>query len=152
MIKREVKGCTVDIYRHTGRVFQEWTLKNTNITQTDVMSPDILSLQTFCPHGRFVPQICLQMFCLQTFCLLIVSPDVLPCLTFCPAGRFFPQDVLSRLTFCPSGHLVLDRMSLDVLFGHWWYGTSPKLRCRSKYCCDVWMVGRLQLKSAKPWY
>jgi hypothetical protein len=40
--------------------------------QKDVLSPDVLSLRTFCPAGCFVRR------------------------TFCPAGRFVPPDVLSH--------------------------------------------------------
>ncbi len=39
------------------------------ISQKDVLSPDVLSLWTFCPHGRYV------------------------CRMFCPAGRFVPTDI-----------------------------------------------------------
>ncbi len=72
-----------------------------NIIQTDVMSPDVLSLQTFCPHGRFVPQmLCIWMFCPHR-CFV--------CRTFCPSGYFvspdfFPPDVLSL--YVMSGHFV----------------------------------------------
>ncbi len=47
------------------------------ISQRDVLSPDVLSLRTFSPHGHFV------------------------CWMFCPARRFVPLDVLSLRTFCP---------------------------------------------------
>jgi hypothetical protein len=75
-----------------------------NMTQEDVLSMEVLSPQTFCPHGCFVR---------RTFCL----PDVLSAghfvhWTFCPYGRFVrrmfclygcfvPKDILSLRTFCP---------------------------------------------------
>jgi hypothetical protein len=69
-----------------------------NMTQMD-MSPDILSLWTFCLLGCFVPpMLYLRMFCLR---------DVLSLLTFCLAGCFVPPDVL-----------LLYVMSPDVLSGH----------------------------------
>jgi hypothetical protein len=75
------------------------------ISQKDVLSPDVLSLRTFCPAGRFIP------------------PDVLSHGTFCPSGHFVPRtlclsdlmspavmspDVLSP-DVCPSGHFVSRR-------------------------------------------
>jgi hypothetical protein len=59
-----------------------------NITQTDVMSLDVLSLRTFCRHRHFVP----QMLCPGMFC---------PSRMFCPTGCFVPPDI------CPSGRFVL---------------------------------------------
>jgi hypothetical protein len=50
---REIKDCTVDIYRHTGRIFREWALKNGSDGR--LIPPDVLSRRTFCPSGRFVP-------------------------------------------------------------------------------------------------
>jgi hypothetical protein len=48
------------------------------ISQKDVLSPDVLSLRTFCPAGCFV------------------STDVLSLRTFCLYGHFVPMDVLSH--------------------------------------------------------
>ncbi len=45
-----------------------------------------LSLRTFCPYGRFVPQV-------------VLSPEVLSLKTFCPPGRFVPPDVFSPRRF-----------------------------------------------------
>ncbi len=64
-----------------------------NMTQTDVLSTDVLSSRTFCPpdilsNGYFVQ---------RTFC----PHGRFVRLTFCRYGRFVPTDVLSLRTFCP---------------------------------------------------
>jgi hypothetical protein len=81
-----------------------------NMTQTDVLSTDVLSPRTFCPHGRFVR---------RTFCPTdVLSPrtfcptDVLSLRMFCRYGRFVPTDVLSLRTFCP-------RTFCPRTFCHW---------------------------------
>ncbi len=61
------------------------------ISQKDVFSPDVLSLRTFCPHGRLV------------------------CRTFCPYGCFVSTDVLFPQTFCPSDVMSPAVLSPDVL-------------------------------------
>jgi hypothetical protein len=67
------------------------------MTQTDVLSTDVLSPRTFCPHGCFVR----RTFCLmdvlspRTFCLT----DVLSLWMFCPR-TFCPRTFCPR-TFCP---------------------------------------------------
>jgi hypothetical protein len=81
------------------------------MTQTDVMSPDILSLQTFCHHGCFVPRMLQYVtgYFVPTDVLSagrFVPPDVLSRRMFCPSGCFVPPDVLSLRTFCPSGRFV----------------------------------------------
>jgi hypothetical protein len=82
------------------------------MSQKDFLSPEVLSLRTFCPARHFVH---------RTFCPAgcFVPPDVLSRRMFCPAGRFVPPDVLSRRTFCPYGHSV-PRMS--------------RLLCRQMFC------------------
>jgi hypothetical protein len=81
-----------------------------NMTQTDVLSTDVLSPRTFCPHRRFVR----RTFCPtdllspRTFC----PTDVLSLRTFCPHGRFVATDVLSTDVLSP------DILSPDVLSGH----------------------------------
>jgi hypothetical protein len=62
------------------------------MTQTDVLSLDILSLRTFGPYWHFVPKDVLSHGC-------YVSRRLVHRM-FCPSERFVPQDVLS--TFCPS--------------------------------------------------
>jgi hypothetical protein len=62
------------------------------------LSMDVLSLQTFCPHGRFV-------------CRMLCPTDVLSLRMFCPTdvlsdGRFVATDVSSPRTFCPYGRYV----------------------------------------------
>jgi hypothetical protein len=81
------------------------------MTQTDALSPDVLSLQTFCPHGCFVP----QMLCLRMFC----PHERFVCQTCCPFGCFVPFDVLSLRMFCPST-LCLQTLGL---------GTYLSVRC-----------------------
>jgi hypothetical protein len=71
------------------------------MTQTDILSTDVLSPRTFCPHGRFVR---------RTFC----PPDVLSDGRSVPTdvlsdGCFVATDVLSPRTFCPYGHFVHGR-------------------------------------------
>ncbi len=86
-----------------------------NMIQTDILSPDVLSTRTFCPHGCFFS----RMLCRRTFrpSGRFVRPDVLSVRTFflpdvlsagrfvspdiLSAGRLVPPDVLSRRTFCP---------------------------------------------------
>ncbi len=75
------------------------------ICKKDVLSPDVLSLRTFCPAGRFV------------------STDVLSLQTFCLYGGFVPTDVLSHGRYVSgcfvSGCFVpTDVLSPDVLSGH----------------------------------
>jgi hypothetical protein len=116
------------------------------MTQTDVLSMDVLSPRTFCPHGRFVPMDVLSAGCFvrRTFCPTdILSPrtfcptDVLSLRTFCPHGRFVPTDVLSTDVLSP------DILSPDVLSGHrfatTWVqiiGNVWKNWCRDENC--VW--------------
>jgi hypothetical protein len=83
------------------------------ISQKDVLSPDVLSLRTFCPAGRFV------------------STDVLSLRTFCLYGGFVPTDVLSHGRYVSgcfvSGRFVSGRfvptdvLSPDVLSGHQYF-------------------------------
>ncbi len=75
-----------------------------NMTQTDVLLPEVLSPRMFCPPDVLSPDV---LSC-RTFCL----PDVLSVRTFCPAGRFVPLDVLSTDVLSP------DVLSLDILSGH----------------------------------
>ncbi len=83
------------------------------------MSPDVLSLRTFCPAGRFV------------------FTDVLSLRTFCLYGRFVPTDVLSHGCYV-SGHFVsgcfvpTDVLSPDVLSGHRPY--TVLARCKKNEC------------------
>jgi hypothetical protein len=80
------------------------------MTQTDVLSTDVLSPRTFCPHGRFVRRMLCPPDVLspRTFC----PTDVLSLWTFCPHRRFVPTDVLSTDVLSP------DVLSPDVLSGH----------------------------------
>jgi hypothetical protein len=88
------------------------------MTQTDILSMDILSPRMFCPHGCFVR---------RTFCPTdVLSPrmfcptDVLSLRTLCPHGRFVLTDVLSTDVLSPDV-LSLDVLSPDVLSGHRWH-------------------------------
>jgi hypothetical protein len=80
------------------------------MTQTDVLSMDVLSPWKFCPHGRFVRRMLCPPDVLspRTFC----PTDVLSLQTFCPHGCFVPTDVLSMDVLSP------DVKSPDVLSGH----------------------------------
>ncbi len=82
------------------RLFSKYILSRRDLkymTQTDVLSPDVLSLRMFCTPGRFVR----QMLCLRMFC----SHRCFVCRTFSSSECFVPPDVLSQCV-----------MSLDVMF------------------------------------
>jgi hypothetical protein len=84
-----------------------------------VMSPDVLSLQTFCPHGHFVPRmLCLQMFCsTDVLCAeRFVPPDILSCQTFYLSECFVPGCFVS-------GRLVSGR-----------FVWAPNVQCVGKRC------------------
>jgi hypothetical protein len=79
------------------RFFSRMDIKN--LTQKDVMSPDVLSRLTFCSTEVMSPEVLSP----RSFFLL----DVLSLRMFCPAGRNVPPEILS-----------MDALSPDVLSGH----------------------------------
>jgi hypothetical protein len=96
------------------------------MTQTDVLSTDVLSPRTFCPHGRFVR---------RTYC----PTDLLSPRTFCPHGRFV------RRTFCPHGCFVRRTFCLygrfvptDVLSSRTF---CPQTFCLRTFCLRTFCLG-----------
>ncbi len=78
------------------------------------VSTDVLSLWTFCPHGRFV------------------------CRTFCPYRRFVSTDVLSLQTFCPTDVMSPDVLSPDVLSPD---VLSPDILSLWTFCLQMFCLG-----------
>ncbi len=79
------------------------TLVKCTVSQIDVLSPDVLSLRTFCPHGSFV---CWPFCPTDVMSLAVMSPDILSLRMFYLSGCFISPDVLSLWTFCLSGRFV----------------------------------------------
>jgi hypothetical protein len=107
------------------------------ISQKDVLSPDVLSLRTFCPARRFV------------------STDILSLRTFCLFGRFVSMDVSSHGRYVSgcfvsgcfvSGCFVpTDVLSPDVLSGHLVYimrATTSRVRV-TLYINLVFLMGTI---------
>jgi hypothetical protein len=96
------------------------------MTQTNILSTDVLSPRTFCPHGCFV------------------------CRTFCPTDLLSPRtffvatDVLSPRTFCPHGPFVHGRfvsgrfVSRRFVWAPWktWTVLYTALALPSFLCCN----------------
>ncbi len=108
--RRIFPSCSIDFYQE-----KLPSKALVNMTQTDVLSTDVLSPRMFCPHGRFVR---------RTFCPLdVLSAGRFVCWTFCPHGRFV------RRTFCPPGRFV----PTDVL--------SPRTFCLRTFCLRTFCLG-----------
>jgi hypothetical protein len=100
IIKNGHQRCSIDVSVGLKlKVLSRIDIKN--ITQTEVMSPDVLSLGMFCPDGCFV----LRTLWLRHFVLTVILS----------AERFVPLDVLSYRTFCLPDVLSQDVLSPDVL-------------------------------------
>jgi hypothetical protein len=112
-----------------------------SIGQKDVLSPDVLSLRRFCPHGRFVPKdvlslrmfcpygrfvprtLCLRPFCLRRFCLRM----------FCPYGRF----VSGRFVWAPVSNPLEN--FLQGVRGYWQPSGKFVTGCQ-KLLATLWQI------------